>query len=167
MEALKSPLVMRRSIYIEAPPGRVWKEFESIERLRRWYAGKVATIEQRILRYEPGVGGWLELECEWTHGTPGRCHLGGEIVAFEPARELTIAQHSFYPKRPTDQPIMKTFRLSPALDGTVVEILEHGFEATGDHAAAYHRESEAGWTMFELEALRLLVERAEAAARAH
>jgi uncharacterized protein YndB with AHSA1/START domain len=134
MDAIDSPLVMRRSILIAATPERVWQEFESIERMRRWYAGKTATVEQRILRYEPGARGWLEIECAWTHGTPGSCHLGGPIVVFEPGRELTQEHHSYKPARPWVKPTWLTFRLTPALGGTVVEILEYGYEVAGEDA---------------------------------
>ncbi|MEX2245582.1 MAG: SRPBCC domain-containing protein [Dehalococcoidia bacterium] len=158
MESVKSPLVMRRSIFIHASPERVWQEFESIDRMRRWYAGEVPGITQQVLRYEPVAGGWLEIACQWTKGTPGACRLGGKILVFDPGRELTQERHSFLPERPWREPIRMTFRLSPALGGTVVEVLEYGFEVAGEHAASYHLEAEAGWTMHELEALRRLVE---------
>jgi uncharacterized protein YndB with AHSA1/START domain len=158
MDAVASPLVMRRSIFIAAPPERVWQEFESIDRLRRWYAGKTASTEQHVLRYEPRVGGWFELTCRWTHGVPGACRLGGEIVVFDPPRELTLKNNSFLPARPWSEPISKTFRLSPASGGTVVEIIEHGFEVAGEYAQDFHLEAEIGWTMDELVALRRLIE---------
>lgn len=166
MDPIDSPLVMRRSIFIAATRERVWQEFESIEALRGWYAGKTATVEQRILRYEPREGGWLEIECEWTHGTPGSCHLGGPIVVFEPGRELTQEHHSYRPTRAWEKPTTLTFRLSPALGGTVVEILEYGYEVAGEEAGSFHHEAEAGWTMDELIALRRIVERAPVDARA-
>jgi uncharacterized protein YndB with AHSA1/START domain len=150
---------MRRSIFIAATPEEVWKQFESIDAMRRWYAGKTATVEQRILRYEPGAGGWLEIECTWTHGTPGSCHLGGPIVVFEPGRELTQEHYSYRPARPWDKPNMLTFRLAPAFGGTVVEILEYGFEVAGEQAGSFHHEAEIGWTMDELIALRRVAER--------
>jgi uncharacterized protein YndB with AHSA1/START domain len=159
MEPIESPLVMRRSILIAAPPERVWQEFESIERLPGWYAGKTATTEQRVVRYEPGEGGWLEIECEWTHGdTPGSCHLGGPIVVWTPGRELTQEHHSYRPSRMWERPTRLTFRLTPQLGGTVVEILEYGYEVAGEAAADFHLEAELGWTMDELIALRRVVE---------
>ena len=159
MESLNSPLVMRRSILIAATPERVWEEFTSIDRMRQWYAGKRATSEQEVLRYEPRVGGWFELTCRWEHdGVPGACRLGGEITVFDYARELTLESHSFLPERSWRDPIKKTIRLSPAPGGTVVEIMEHGFEVAGEHARDFHLEAEIGWTMDELIALRCLVE---------
>jgi uncharacterized protein YndB with AHSA1/START domain len=159
MESLDSHLVMRRSVMIAAPPDRVWEEFESIDRMRRWYAGKRETSEQHVLRYEPRVGGWFEITCKWIHdGVPGACRMGGEIVVFDRARELTLESHSFLPERPWAAPIKKTIRLSPAPGGTVVEIMEHGFEAAGEHARDFHLEAEIGWTMDELIALRRVVE---------
>jgi hypothetical protein len=159
MEAIDSELVMRRSTLIAAPPGRVWQEFESIGAMRRWYAGKRASSEQEVLRYEPRAGGWFEITCRWVNeGVPGACRLGGEIIVFDPARELTLESHSFLPERSWSGPIKKTIRLSSAFGGTVVEILEHGFEVAGEHARDFHLEAEIGWTMDELIALRRVVE---------
>jgi uncharacterized protein YndB with AHSA1/START domain len=50
-------------------------------------------------------------------------------------------------------PSLITFRLTPTLDGTLVELLHHGFEQHGPDAAANHRGFEGGWTMLQLEAL--------------
>jgi uncharacterized protein YndB with AHSA1/START domain len=159
MEAIDSELFMRRSILIAAQPERVWQEFESIDAMRRWYAGKRASSEHEVLRYEPRVGGWFEITCRWVHeGMPGACRLGGEIIVFDPPRELTLESHSFLPERSWPGPIKKTIRLSSAPGGTVVEILEHGFEAAGEHARDFHLEAEIGWTMDELIALRRVVE---------
>jgi hypothetical protein len=77
---------------------------------------------------------------------------------FEPARELTQEHHSYRPARAWDKPNMLTFRLSPALGGTVVEILEYGYEVAGEHARDFHLEAEIGWTIDELIALRRVVE---------
>ncbi|MDP9180167.1 MAG: SRPBCC domain-containing protein [Chloroflexota bacterium] len=56
-------LVVRRSVEIDAPPERVWQEFESAERMRLWYtpAGGVEMPCKR-LDFEPHVGGKFETE---------------------------------------------------------------------------------------------------------
>lgn len=48
-------LAVRRSILIRATPERVWEEFTSFERMRRWF------LVDR-LEYEPWVGGKFEVE---------------------------------------------------------------------------------------------------------
>lgn len=149
---------MRRSIFIKAAPERVWREFEAFDRISRWFGGKTSTVQQRVTRYEPGVGGWFEIEAEWTHEVPGACRLGGKIIAFEPPRELTVEWNSFLPEYEWHEPTFVTFRLTAALGGTVVEIMQHGFERCGIGAAGYHRDAEGGWNTMELEALRQLVE---------
>jgi uncharacterized protein YndB with AHSA1/START domain len=160
IELAEDALVMRRSIFIKAAPERVWREFETHERMSRWFGGKTDTVQQRVTRYEPGVAGWLEIEAEWTHETPGACHLGGKIVAFDPPREMTVEWHSLLPESAWPEPTFVTFRLTAALRGTVVEILQHGFERCGESAAQHHREAEGGWNLMELEALRTIVEAA-------
>ena len=41
------PLAVRRSIWIDAPPERVWHEFEDFERMRRWFG-----TGHTLIRYE-------------------------------------------------------------------------------------------------------------------
>ena len=50
-------LAVRRSILIKAPPERIWREFESFERMKAWFG-----TGHTLLKYEPRVGGWVELE---------------------------------------------------------------------------------------------------------
>jgi uncharacterized protein YndB with AHSA1/START domain len=158
MKIAEGGLVMRRSMFMRATPERVWREFESAERLSRWFAGKTASVEQRVLRHEPGAGGWFEIAAEWTHGGGGACNLGGKIVTWDPPREMTVEWNSFLPQYEWREPTYVTFRLTPASGGTVVEILQHGFERCGEGGAKYHRDAEGGWNTMELEALRIIVE---------
>ncbi len=43
MKPLESNLAIRRSIFIKATPERIWQEFESHERMRRWWAPGTAS----------------------------------------------------------------------------------------------------------------------------
>jgi uncharacterized protein YndB with AHSA1/START domain len=149
---------MRRSMFMRATPERIWREFESRDRIGCWFGGKTATVQQRVTRYEPGAGGWLEIEAEWTHDGGGACRLGGKIITFDPPRELTVEWNSFLPVYNWHEPTYVTFRLTPGPGGTFVEILQHGFERCGEGAAKYHRDAEGGWNTMELEALRSIVE---------
>ena len=74
-------LAVRRSIVIEAEPTRVWKEFETLETMQRWFG-----TGHRLLEYEPRIGGKVLLDC----GSEARPRLfGGPITVFEPGREVT------------------------------------------------------------------------------
>ena len=51
-----------------------------------------------------------------------------------------------------------TVRLTPVLDGTLVEIFHYGFERTGGDVAAEHAGYEQGWGMTQLSALKRISE---------
>ena len=55
-------------------------------------------------------------------------------------------------------PALLTIRLTPHVDGTLVELFHHGFERLGGDAAEHQRGFEGGWTTRQLEALRQIVE---------
>lgn len=158
MKPAPGALVMCRSMFMKASPERIWREFESYERVSRWFGGETDTVQQRVTRYESGAGGWFEIEAEWKHHGGGACQLGGKIVTCDPPRELTVEWNSFLPEYEWHEPTFVTFRFTRALGGTMVEILQHGFERCGEGAAQYHRDAEGGWNTMELEALRSMVE---------
>jgi hypothetical protein len=55
-------------------------------------------------------------------------------------------------------PVFITLRLTPFENGTLVELLVHGFEAFGAEAGERHRGLEKGWSVRQLEALRVIIE---------
>jgi uncharacterized protein YndB with AHSA1/START domain len=55
-------------------------------------------------------------------------------------------------------PVFITIRLTPFMDGTLVELLVHGFERFGEQAAVRHRGLEGGWSLRQLDRLREIVE---------
>jgi uncharacterized protein YndB with AHSA1/START domain len=152
----QSRLVVRRSIHIKAPPERVWKEFASFERMDLWWGKTLGTPAagtpkgQRLLAYEPRTGGHIEMEVIY-QGTPLR--YGGTIIAFEPNRELTF-ECDWIPNQGWLRPTLVTIQLTPALDGTLVELFHYAFERTGKNAGDEHAGYEGGWTMTQLNALR-------------
>ncbi len=162
IRGLDSMLVVRRSIHIKAAPERVWEEFESFERMKRWWgvilgpptAGK--SLGQALLVYEPHEGGRVEMEV-LLDGEPAR--YGGRIIVFDAPRELTF-ENDWIPNRGWLKPTFITIRLSPVLGGTLVELMHHGFERTGEAAADDHAGYEAGWGMTQLNALRRIIEAA-------
>jgi uncharacterized protein YndB with AHSA1/START domain len=158
--AVGSILAVRRSIHIKAPPERVWEEFGTFERMDRWWgailgepmAGKSQGQHLRV--YEPRAGGRVEMEV-LLDGEMAR--YGGVITVFAPGGELTF-ENDWIPNRGWRAPTLITLRLTPALGGTLVELLHHGFERTGDNGADDHAGYENGWGMTQLNALRSIVE---------
>lgn len=145
------PLVVRRSIWIDATPRRVWEEFEDLERMQRWFG-----TGHTLVAYEPRVG--AEVDTDAGALDDGEAlRFVGRVTVFDPPNELTFEQdwvgHGW-----KAAPLV-TIRLTPIDGGTLVELLHHGFEALGDAtvAAENHRGFEGGWTMRQLEALREVV----------
>jgi uncharacterized protein YndB with AHSA1/START domain len=158
--AVESILTVRRSILVNAPPQRVWREFESFDRMNAWWGVILGTPEagkaqgQHLRVFEPRVGGRIEMEV-LLDGEPAR--YGGLITAFDAGRELTF-ENDWIPNRGWIKPTFITIRLTPALGGTLVELMHHGFERTGEGAADDHAGYEGGWGMTQLNALRRIVE---------
>lgn len=143
------PASVRRSIWIDATPERVWQEFESFDRMRAWFG-----TGHQLTAYEPRAGGYVETDAgEWNGEA---LKFGGKILVFDPPRELTFENDWF--GHGWKAPSLMTFRLTPVAGGTVVELFHHGFEATGEPLSATLNGFEAGWTMRQVEALRALVE---------
>ena len=93
---------VRRSTWIAAPPDVVWEEMTAFERMRRWYG-----TGHTLTAYEPRVGGIVETTVE-LDGEPHR--FRGEILTFEPGRELTFEQ--LWVGSDWQGPTMVTIRLS-------------------------------------------------------
>jgi uncharacterized protein YndB with AHSA1/START domain len=143
------PLYVRRSAYIAAPPARVWREFESFERICAWF-----DRGHRIHALEPRVGGLVDMSVE-IDGVHQR--FGGQVLVCEPGRELTFEENWQGPLAwPT--PMLMTIRLTPLYEGTVVEIFHHGFERLGAAAGDEFEGYEAGWDNKHLVALRRIIE---------
>lgn len=150
MSAVPSPLHIRRSIHIAAQPERVWREFETFERMAAWFG-----TGHRLVRYEPRLGGMVELEIDGDYR--GSSRWGGPIRVWDPPRELTF-EDRWIPDHGWNGPMLLTFRLTPYLEGTMVELLVHNIEAIGPDAAEEHAGYEGGWTVRHLAKLREIVE---------
>jgi uncharacterized protein YndB with AHSA1/START domain len=147
--AIHSLLTVRRCIFIEAPPERVWQEFETFERMRAWFG-----TGHTLITYEPRIGGWVELEVDVEGET---LRFGGRVTTFEPPRELTFEDDWIPPRNGLSESILITLRLTPVDGGTIVELIQHGFERIGDRATEVHRGHEGGWTIRQLAALRDII----------
>ncbi len=142
------PLAVRRSIWINAPPARVWEEFEDLDRMRRWFG-----TGHRLVRYEAKVGVIVETDAGESDGESLR--FVGRVLVVDPPHELTFEQD--WVGHGWTAPPLITIRLTPLDNGTLVELFHHGFDALGADAADNHRGFEGGWTMRQLEALHELI----------
>lgn len=142
-------LAVRRSILINAPAQRVWREFETFDRMKAWWG-----TGHELVTYEPREGGHIEMSVE-VDGEMRR--FGGKIHVFSPGEELTF-EDGWIAQREWPLGVYITLRLTPFENGTIVELLVHGFERFGDLAAERHLGLEKGWSVRQLEALRQRVE---------
>jgi uncharacterized protein YndB with AHSA1/START domain len=138
-------LAVRRSVWIDASPERVWEEFQDFDRFAAWFG----TVHE-LTAYEPHVGGRLE----WRSG-PNEL-WGGEILVYDPPHELTF-EDTYLPRK-SPLALLVTIRLSEHLGGTHVEFFVHGFEQLGERAGDRLRGLEGGWTTLQLNNLKKIVE---------
>jgi uncharacterized protein YndB with AHSA1/START domain len=142
-------LNVRRSIYIQAAPERVWEEFGSLERISAWL-----NLGHTLHKLEPHVGGEARFSVE-IDGE--RRHFGGRVLVVDPERELSFESNWAGPHQ-WPVPTIWTIRLMPVFEGTMVEIFHHGFERLGVDAADALQGFEEGWDLKHLAALRAIVE---------
>ena len=81
------PLHVRRSIYIEAPPTRVWDEFTSFERICGWL-----DHGHRVHKLEPRAGGAVDMSVE-IDGEER--HYGGRVIVYEPERVANLSPNTW------------------------------------------------------------------------
>jgi activator of Hsp90 ATPase-like protein len=105
--------------------------------------------------YEPRAGGRIQMSVNWD-GT--QVSFGGAIAIFEP--NLRTFENDWIPNRGWLSPTSITLRLTPALGGTLVELVHHHFERTGGDVSATHADYEEGWGMTQLSALKRIVDAA-------
>lgn len=142
-------LYVRRSGFIQATPSRIWQEFSSFELLEHWFG-----IGHGLEQYHPSLGGIVTLSVKIDGQSR---HFGGEIVAFEPDRELSF-ENNWHGSQAWPLPTFITLRLTAIYSGTSVELFHHGFERLGSKAADYLQDYEAGWSNHHIQALRQIVE---------
>ncbi len=143
-------LFVRRSIFIKATPDRVWKEFESFDRIQTWL-----NLGHKLHSFDTKVGGKVQLSVE----IDGEERFyGGSVLVFEPEREVSFESQWQEPYA-WPVPTLWTIRLTAMYGGTHVEIFHHGFERLGADAADNLEGYEQGWDIKHLKALREIVER--------
>lgn len=141
-------LHVRRSIFIQASPMRVWQEFESADRVKAWL-----NLGHTVHTFEPHIGGQVEMSVE-IQGE--QRYYGGEVLAYEPQCEVTF-ESQWQPPHAWPVPTFWTIRLTPLYEGTQVEIFHHGFERLGTQAADALEGYEDGWDIKHLKALRAII----------
>jgi uncharacterized protein YndB with AHSA1/START domain len=144
-----SPFGIRRAAFIHAAPERVWEEFTTYERMKAWYGTGHA-----LTRFEPRVGGLVETTL--ADGNRAR----GEVLVYEPGRELTFEQCWVGPDwtgREWIAPAKVTILLTASGGGTIVELFHHGYDLIGGDPAAYLSGFEGGWDTHHLDALRSII----------
>lgn len=144
-----SLLNVRRSVLIRATPQRVWQEFETFDRVAAWFGRG-----HELHRFELKLGAQVDLSVELGGE---RRHFGGPVVVVDRERELTF-ESNWDPPHAWPVPTFFTLRLTPVYDGTMVEIIHHGFERLGADAADTLEGYEEGWDVKHLKALRAIVE---------
>ena len=144
------PLHVRRSVFIDASPVRVWRHFDSEDAIHGWLdQGHV------IHSFVPEVGATTQLSVV-IDGV--QRHFGGDVLVVEPGRELSMESQWEEPDHAWAVPTYWTFRLSAHYAGTLVELFHHGFERLGADAADQLADYESGWGMVHLLRLRELAE---------
>lgn len=142
-------LHVRRSILIQAPPTRVWQEFESQERIKNWF-----NLGHTVHKFEPRAGGLVEISVE---SAGEQWYFGGRVLIWEPNDEVTF-ENQWRAPRSWPVPTFWTIRLTPLYDGTHVELFHHGFERLGADAADNLQGYEEGWDLKHLKALRGIID---------
>jgi uncharacterized protein YndB with AHSA1/START domain len=154
-----SLLKVRRSILINAPSAAVWEKFTTQKLMDTWWGHRTGDPQageskgQWLDTYEPRVGGRVQMSVSWD-GV--RVAYGGTIKVFS-GSELTF-ENDWLPNRGWKAPTFITLRLTPAFDGTLVELFHYGFEQTGGDFATDHAGYEQGWGMTQLAALKRVCE---------
>lgn len=148
MGMVVGPLHVRRSVFIEAPPSRVWQEFKSSDRIKAWLS-----LGHVVHEFEPVLGSIVEISVD----TDRTVFFGGKVLVVEPERELSIESQW---QAPNDWPVPMfwTIRLTSLYGGTQVEFFMHGFERLGPDAAENLQGYEGGWDTKHLNALKAIVD---------
>jgi uncharacterized protein YndB with AHSA1/START domain len=145
-------LYVRRSIFIDASPERVWEEFADAGTIATWLG-----IGHELHRFELKVGGVVDMSIDAGDGR--RAHYGGKVVVLDPSREVTFESNWSDEDRRWPVPTLWTIRLTALYGGTLAELFHHGFERLGTAAGDELEGYEQGWDVKHLKALRRQAQR--------
>ncbi|MER5261483.1 SRPBCC family protein [Actinosynnema sp. NPDC002837] len=143
---------IEREVFISAPVERVWAALTEPEHVGRWFgSGAPARIELR-------PGGTMHLD----HGENGQ--FPTTVKTVDPPRRFAYLWASAHPGEVAteDNATLVEFDLAPQGDGSLVRLVESGFDTLDipeDKRAGASRESHAAGWGEALEGLRQHVER--------
>lgn len=132
---------IERQIHIKAPRSKVWRALADAESFGNWFG--VALQGKRFVAGEP---------CEGNITYPGYEHLMWNVVVerVEPERLLAFRWHPYavdpnvdYSQEPTT---LVTFELEETSDGTLLRLVESGFDGIPvSRRAEAFRMNSGGW----------------------
>lgn len=132
---------IERQIHIKAPRSKVWRALADAESFGNWFG--VALQGKRFVAGEP---------CEGNITYPGYEHLMWNVVVerVEPERLLSFRWHPYavdpnvdYSQEPTT---LVTFELEETSDGTLLRLVESGFDGIPvSRRAEAFRMNSGGW----------------------
>lgn len=119
---------IERSIVIKAPRERVWRAISDAEEFGTWFG-----VNLKGIRFEPGQ------KARGNITYPGYEHImfEAEIDRVEPQSLLSYRWHPYAVDQSVDysveEPTLVTFTLADAADGTLLTVVESGFDKVPPH----------------------------------
>jgi uncharacterized protein YndB with AHSA1/START domain len=135
------------TIYISAPPEKVWQALTSAEFSRKYFSGFAIETELKI-------GGAFV-----ARAPDGSVHIGGEVIECDPPRRLTVTWNVNWPGLVEKLgPTLVTYEIEPAGDAVRLTMLQsHDREISDDILSG----GRSGWPAI-LSSLKSLLETGQA-----
>ena len=135
------------TIYIAAPPEKVWQALTSASFSRQYFSGLAIEAELK-------VGGALIVRAP-----DGSVHIGGEVIECDPPRHLTVTWNVNWPGLVEKLgPTLVTYEIEPAGDATRLTMLQSHDRDISDDILSGGR---SGWPAI-LSSLKSLLETGQA-----
>jgi uncharacterized protein YndB with AHSA1/START domain len=135
------------TIYIAAPPEKVWQALTSAALSRQYFSGLAIEADLKI-------GGALTVRAP-----DGSVHIGGEVIECDPPRRLTVTWNVNWPGLVEKLgPTLVTYEIEPAGDATRLTMLQSHDRAISDDILSGGR---SGWPAI-LSSLKSLLETGQA-----
>lgn len=132
-----------RTVRVEAPPARVFEVLTREDLVARWFGQRASLPDLR-------VGGHGSL------GWDGQTDVPLRIEAYDPPRRFAFAWPGCGGELTAGTELTATFTLEPDGTGTLLTVVETGFDQLGDERLRQLADHRDGWTS-ELDELVALV----------